>query len=172
MAGTIAPIGARKRSACDQPAAGPSRRAALGVVRGDHRSASVGASSRLIRNRHQLGKRDHRMIPACWSAESFGSDATPLSSAIDGGDTSVVVAAGQPRQMSVGTSRSRVAGGLVPVDIESSGHMRQELGQLHGVPGATTAARLLEGVARAGWRSCSGPRCSARTKPAVAAPSI
>ena len=39
-----------------------------------------------------------------------------------------------------------VAGGLVPVDVEPAGHVGQQLGQLHGVPGATAAACLLEGV--------------------------
>jgi hypothetical protein len=33
-----------------------------------------------------------------------------------------------------------VADGLVPVDVEPAGDMRQQLGQLHGVPGATAAA--------------------------------
>jgi hypothetical protein len=41
---------------------------------------------------------------------------------------------------------SGVAGGLVPVDVEPAGHMGQQLGQLHGVPGAAPAARLREGV--------------------------
>ncbi len=40
---------------------------------------------------------------------------------------------------------SGVAGGLVPVNVQSAGHMGQQLGQLHGVPGAA-APRLLEGV--------------------------
>jgi hypothetical protein len=33
-----------------------------------------------------------------------------------------------------------IARGLVPVDVHPTGHMGQQLGQLHGVPGATTAA--------------------------------
>src|SRR5215212_8617333 len=39
-----------------------------------------------------------------------------------------------------------VADGLVPVDVEPTGDMGQELSQLHGVPGATAAARLRKGV--------------------------
>ena len=39
-----------------------------------------------------------------------------------------------------------VADGLVPIDVESAGDVLQQLGQLHGVPGAAAAARLLEGV--------------------------
>src|SRR5215211_7212034 len=38
-----------------------------------------------------------------------------------------------------------VADGLVPIDVESAGDVLQQLGQLHGVPGAAAAARLLEG---------------------------
>ncbi len=44
------------------------------------------------------------------------------------------------------SGNSGVAYRLVPVDVEFVGHVRQELGQLHGVPRAATAARLLEGV--------------------------
>ena len=39
-----------------------------------------------------------------------------------------------------------VADGLVPVDVEAASDMRQQLGQLHGVPGAAAAPRLLEAV--------------------------
>jgi hypothetical protein len=39
-----------------------------------------------------------------------------------------------------------VADGLVPVDVEGAGHVREELGQLDGVPGAAAVARLLKGV--------------------------
>src|SRR5829696_3582861 len=35
---------------------------------------------------------------------------------------------------------------LIPVDVESAGHVGQELDQLQSEPGATPAARLLEGV--------------------------
>jgi hypothetical protein len=39
-----------------------------------------------------------------------------------------------------------VAGGFIPVDIQPARHVREQFGQLHGVPGAAAAARLLEGV--------------------------
>ncbi len=39
-----------------------------------------------------------------------------------------------------------IAGGLVPVDVKPAGYVRQQLGQLHGIPGAAAAPRLLEGV--------------------------
>jgi hypothetical protein len=42
-----------------------------------------------------------------------------------------------------------VARGFVPVDLEGAGDMGQQLGQLHGVPGATAAPRLLEGMGAA-----------------------
>ena len=44
---------------------------------------------------------------------------------------------------------SGVAGGLVPIDVEFAGHGGQQLGQLHGVPGAAPAPRVLEASARA-----------------------
>ena len=46
----------------------------------------------------------------------------------------------------LGLCQLGVAGGLVPIDVESAGHVRQQLGQPHGVPGPAAAARLLEGV--------------------------
>jgi hypothetical protein len=39
-----------------------------------------------------------------------------------------------------------VADGLVPIDVESAGDVRQQFGQLRGVPGAAAAAHLLNGV--------------------------
>jgi hypothetical protein len=39
-----------------------------------------------------------------------------------------------------------IARGFVPVDVEPACHVRQQLSQLHGVPGAAAAPRLLEGV--------------------------
>ena len=36
--------------------------------------------------------------------------------------------------------------GLVPVDMQRPRHMGEKLGQLHGVPGAAAAPRLLEAV--------------------------
>jgi hypothetical protein len=40
----------------------------------------------------------------------------------------------------------RVAGGLVPVDVEPAGQVRQQLGQLHGISDPAAAPLLLEGV--------------------------
>ena len=39
-----------------------------------------------------------------------------------------------------------VACGLAPVDVQPASYVRQQLGQLHGVPGAAAAPHLLEGV--------------------------
>jgi hypothetical protein len=36
--------------------------------------------------------------------------------------------------------------GLVPINVQPAGHVRQQLGQLHGVPGAAAATCLLERV--------------------------